>query len=187
MATASGLVQSYVNTVPDKRMVTDRILMIEPYNIATYLALGTDVGKFDFVNRDGKVYEWLQDTFNSVSTTMNSNTMVTDTSTAYTFIPTDLSLLQPGDILLIGTEKMWVSSVSSGIPTVTRGWGDSQDATHTSGDTVTIIGRARIDGDDADDSPNTSIASGYNYTQIMQRTVNVGRTKEKMAEYGVSS
>ena len=187
MATASGLVQSYVNTVPDKRMVTDRILMIEPYNIATYLALGTDVGKFDFVNRDGKVYEWLQDTFNSVSTTMDSDTMVTNTSTAYTFIPTDLSLLQPGDILLIGTEKMWVSSVSSGIPTVTRGWGDSQDATHTSGDTVTIIGRARIDGDDADDSPNTSIASGYNYTQIMQRTVNVGRTKEKMAEYGVSS
>ena len=60
MATKSGLVQSYINTVPDRRMVSDRILMIEPYNIASYLALGTDVGKFNMTNREGKVYEWLR-------------------------------------------------------------------------------------------------------------------------------
>ena len=59
MATRSGLIQSYINTVPDRRMVSDRILMIEPYNIATYLALGTDVSKFNMVNRDGRKYEWL--------------------------------------------------------------------------------------------------------------------------------
>jgi hypothetical protein len=60
MTTYSGQINSYVNTVPDRRMVSDRILMIEPYNIATYLALGTDVSKFDMVNREGKVYEWLK-------------------------------------------------------------------------------------------------------------------------------
>ena len=60
MAQTLGQVQSYVNSVPDKRMVSDRILMIEPYNIATYLALGTDVGKFNMTNREGKIYEWLK-------------------------------------------------------------------------------------------------------------------------------
>jgi hypothetical protein len=48
-------------------MVSDRILMIDPYEIATYLALGTDVSKFNMVNRDGKVYEWLEDEFNAVT------------------------------------------------------------------------------------------------------------------------
>jgi hypothetical protein len=187
MATSSGLLQTYINTIPDKRMVSDRILMIEPYNIATYLALGTDMGKFNMTNREGKVYEWIEDTYNAVTDTMASNTMVTNTTTAVTFTPTDTSLYQPGDILLIGSEQMWVSSVSSGTPTVTRGWGGTTHATHTSGDTVTIVGRARIDGDDADASPSTAVSSNYNYTQILQRTVNVARSKLKLAEYGISN
>ena len=187
MATSSGLVQSYVNTVPDKRMVSDKIFLIEPYNIATYLALGTDMGKFNMTNIPGKKYEWLEDTFNAVTDTIASNTMVTNTTTAVSFTPTDTSLYQPGDILLVGSEQMWVSAVSSGVPTVARGWGGTTHATHTSGDTVTIIGRARIDGDDADASPATAIASNYNYTQILQRTVNVARSKAKLAEYGVAS
>lgn len=187
MATKSGLVQSYVNTVPDKRMVTDRILMIEPYNIATYLALGTDVGKFNMTNREGKVYEWLEDTFTPVTTTLNSAAMTTNTTTALTLTPASLTLLQPGDVLLCGTEQLWVSAVTSGVATVSRGWGGTTHATHATGATVTVIGRARIDGDDADDSPSTEVASNYNYTQILQRTVNVARTKERLAEYGVAS
>lgn len=60
MTTTSGMLQSYQNSVPDKTMVTDRIAMIDPYEIATYLALGTDMGKFNFVNREGKMYQWLK-------------------------------------------------------------------------------------------------------------------------------
>lgn len=187
MTTRSGLIQSYINTTPDRRMVSDRILMIEPYNIATYLALGTDVGKFNMTNREGKTYEWLEDTFAPVTTTINTTAMQTNTTTALTLTPASLTLLQPGDVLLVGSEQMWVSAVSSGVATVSRGWGGTTHATHSSGDTVTIIGRARIDGDDADDSPSTEVSSNYNYTQILQRTINVARTKERLAEYGVTS
>ena len=49
MAT-NGLVTIYDNTVPDKRMVTDRILMMEPYDIAAYSYLGTDMSKFETAN-----------------------------------------------------------------------------------------------------------------------------------------
>jgi len=185
MATTSGLVQSYVNTVPDKRMVSDKIFLIEPYNIATYLALGTDMGKFNFVNSPGKKYEWLEDTFNAVSTTPGASVTIGKATTSFT--PSDLSLFQPGDVLLVDSEQMWVSAVATGIPTVTRGWGSTTGTTHTSTATISVVGRARLEGDDADASPATTIASNYNYTQILQRTVNVSRTKEKMAEYGVSS
>lgn len=185
MTQRSGQINSYINTNPDKRMVTDRILMQDPYEIITYLALGTDMGKFDFVNREGKVYEWLLDTFNPVTDTVTSG--LASSSTTTTFTPATGALYQPGDVLLIDSEQMWVSAVSSSIPTVTRGWGSTTKTTHANSSTVTFVSRARIDGDDADDSPSTEVSTGYNYTQILQRTVNVSRTKEKLAEYGIAS
>lgn len=185
MTAQSGLVQTYINTVPDRRMVTDRILMTDPYEIMTYLALGTDMGKFNFANRDGKMYEWLEDTFNPVADTVTSG--LASDSTTTTFTPTTAALYQPGDVWLVESEQVWVSAVSSGIPTVVRGWGGTTKATHANGSDITLVSRARVDGDDADDSPSTEISSGYNYTQILQRTINVARSKEKLAEYGVAS
>jgi hypothetical protein len=185
MTAQVGQVNSYLNTVPDRRMVSDRILMLEPSDIVTYLALGTDVGKFNFTNREGKIYEWLTDTFNPVTDTVTSG--LASSSTTTTFTPATANLYQPGDVLLIGTEQIWVSAVASGIPTVTRGFGSTTKATHANASAVSFISRARIDGDDADNSPSTEIASNYNYTQIFQRTIEVARSKEKLAEYGVSS
>jgi len=184
MTQLSGMVQSYVNSSPDKRMVTDRILMIDPYEISTYLALGTDVGKFNMVNREGKVYEWLEDTFNPVADQLEA--AITGTTTTTMTLVTEAAF-QAGDIVLIDSEKVWISAMSSATATVVKGWGSTTKTTHADSATVTLIGRARVDGDTADDSPSTEISTGYNYTQIMQRTVNVARTIEKMAEYGVSS
>ena len=184
MTARSGQISTYINTVPDKRMVTDSILLIEPYNIATFLALGTDVGKFQFSNRGGKTYEWLEDSFNPVTDVVTSG--LASSSTTTTFTPTTAALYQPGDVLLIDSEQVWVSAVSSDIPTITRGWGSTTKATHANSSTVSFVSRARIDGDDADNSHSTEIGSNYNYTQIFQRTVNVTRTKQKLAEYGVS-
>lgn len=180
-----GLLQSYINTVPDKRMVTDEILNINPYEIATWTALGSNVDKFNMVNREGKVYEWLEDTFNPTTDAILTGWASSSTTTTGTV--TTAALYQPGDLLLCESEKIWVSGVSGAVITVVRGWGATNPATHANTTAITFIGRARIDGDDADDSPHTEIASNYNYTQILQRTVNVARTKEKLAEYGVAS
>lgn len=185
MTTQLGQVNSYINTVPDRRMVTDRILMIEPSDIVTYLALGSDVNKFNFTNRDGKAYEWLEDTFTPTTDTITSG--LSSGTTTTTFTPATGNLYQPGDVLLVDSEQLWVSAVASGVPTVTRGYGGTTAATHANSATVTFVSRARIDGDDADNSPSTEVASNYNYTQILQRTINVARTKEKLAEYGVPS
>ena len=184
MATYSGMRTSYTNTEPQKRMVSDRILLTNPLKIKTLLRLGMDVGKFAMVNREGKIYEWLEDTYVPETAAVTSGLASAATTTSFT--PDSLTLLQPGDVLLIDSEQMWVSSVSSGIPQVTRAWGSTSGVTHANSSTLTIVGRARIDGDTADDSPTTEVSTGYNYTQIMQRSVSVARTAQKIAQYGIA-
>jgi hypothetical protein len=185
MTSQTGMIQSYINTVPDKRMITDRILMLDPYDIVAYSMLGTDMGKFNFVNREGKIYEWLEDTFNDRTDAIASGLSASTTTT--TAVMTTAALFQPGDVWLAESEQLWVSAVSGTTITVVRGFGGSTPATHADAVVATRISRARIDGDDADNSPSTEVSSNYNYTQIFQRTINVARTKEKIAEYGVAS
>ena len=179
-----GQLNSYENTEPNKIMVTDRILLTNPLKIATFLRLGSDIGKFSFANIDGKEYRWLEDSY--VAETVVVTTGLASAATTTSFTPASLTYLQPGDLLKVDDEIMWVSSVTSGIPQVTRGWGATTGATHANASVATHVGRARIDGDAADDSPMTEVTSSTNYTQIYQRSVEVARTKQKMAQYGIS-
>jgi len=178
-----GQMNSYENTIPDKIMVTDRILNTNPLKIIPYMRLGADVGKFAFVNMDGKSYRWLEDTYVPESVT---ETGLTSGTTTTTFTPSSLTFFQPGDLVRIDDEVLWVSAVATGIPTVTRGWGDSTAATHADNSTALRVGRARIDGDAADSSPMTEVTSSTNYTQIFQRTIEIARTKQKSAMYGIA-
>jgi len=184
MATYSGMRSSYTNTEPQKRMVSDRILLTNPLNIKTLLRLGMDAGKFAMTNREGKIYEWLEDTYTPVVAAVTSGLASAATTTSFT--PDSLTLLQPGDVLLIDSEQLWVSAVATGIPTITRGWGSTSAATHANSSVLTIVGRARVDGDTADNSPTTEVTTGYNYTQIFQRSVSMARTAQKIAQYGLA-
>ena len=179
-----GQLNSYENTEPNKIMVTDRILLTNPLKIATFLRLGSDVGKFDFANTDGKEYRWLEDTYVAESVVVTTGLASAATTTSFT--PASLTYLQPGDFLKVEDEIMWVSSVDTGIPQVTRGWGATTGVTHANAVVAYLVGRGRIDGDAADDSPMTEVTSSTNYTQIFQRSVEVARTKQKMAQYGIS-
>src|SRR3990167_564809 len=143
MASQIGLQTSYIQTVPDKRMVTDRILRIEPYDIVAYSYLGTDMGKFNFVNRDNKVFEWLEATYNDRTDTINSG--LASDSTTTTMSVTDADLWQGGDIWLIESEQVLVTSKSTTTMTIVRDIGGAQ-ATHANSSAATRISRARVDG-----------------------------------------
>lgn len=183
MAT-TGMVTIYDNTVPDKRMVTDRILNMNPLDLVAYSYLGTDMGKFNFTNIDETLYEWLNDTYTDRTDTITE--AVANTTTTEITLAT-ATLFQPGDVVLIDSEQMWISSILASVATVTRGFNETTAATHLDNAVVTRVGRARIDGDDADDSPGTEITSSYNYTQIFQRTVNLSRSSLKKNRYGIAN
>lgn len=60
MATYSGQQTSYSNTLIQKTMITDRIIMADPYDITAITALGLDnASKFQFVNAPNRTYTWL--------------------------------------------------------------------------------------------------------------------------------
>ncbi len=179
-----GQNNTYENTVHDKRMVSDRIFNTNPLKITTLSILGMDIGKFNMTNRDQKTYEWLNDTYVPESATCTGS--MTNSTTAVTTIPSNTALFQPGDVLLVDDELLWVSSVSSGIPTFTRAYGSTTATNHSSGSTMLIVARARIDGDDADNSPQTEVTSSSNVTQILQRTINIARSRMKISQYGIS-
>jgi hypothetical protein len=164
-------------------MVTDRIFMIDPLKIKTYLRFGTDMGKFTYANRENYTYEWLEDTYVPQADTVTSGLASSSTTTSFT--PATIALYQPGDVLLIDTEQIWVSAVGTAALTITRGFGSTTKATHANASTVKVVGRARLEADDADDSPTTEVSSGYNYTQILQKTIEVSRSKQKIAMYGI--
>lgn len=182
MASQIGQLNSYQDTVPDKRMVTDRILRIEPYDIVAYSYLGTDMSKFNFVNRDGKVYEWLESTYNDRTDVVNSGLAADSTTTTMSI--TDPDLFQVGDIWEVEGEGLLITAKSTTTMTIVRNVYGTQ-ATHANSSVITRTSRARVDGATADDSPRNEIASASNVTQIFQRTVEVARTKGKIAEYGV--
>lgn len=183
MASQIGMQTSYINGVPDKRMVTDRILNSEPYDIVAYSYLGTDMSKFNFVNRDNKVFEWLNTTYNDRTDPVASG--LNSSSTTTTMVVTDADLFQVGDVWEVEGEGLLITGKSSTTMTIVRNVYGTQ-ATHADATVLTRTSRARIDGATADDSPTNEITSSSNVTQIFQRTIEVSRTKGRIAEYGVS-
>lgn len=184
MATQSGLILTTMNQNPHKRMVTDRILMVDPLDIAAYSYFGTDIGRFAFVNREGYKYAWLEDTYVGRVDTVASGLSLSSSATTCTV--TTPALFQVGDVWKIENEYVRITAMSGDTATITRGFGGTTPATHADGTQMVRISRAAAEGANATDSPSTEVEEQYNYTQIFTRTINVSRTAQKIARYGIS-
>ena len=186
MATNTGQVSTYENTVGIKRVVTDRIEMSEPMEFPLMKALGINNSKFSFVNEPGKMYEWQEDTYSPLEDDLNDDTTATNDSTDTTLSVSHGEYFHVGDIIKIDSEYIYVSSISSDDLTVVRGHGGTQ-ATHASTATVYIVSQARIEGANASDSPSQDVSTGYNYSFIMHGNVEVSRTDQLIKRYGIPS
>lgn len=177
---------TYSDTTAQKRVITDYITLLDPADAPFVEAIGGLDGaasKFQFVNQGIKV-EWLEDTLTLLASTLSAALSATND---VLLTPTDTGALQPGHILLCGTEKLWVSAVSNaGVATVTRGFGGSTAATHTATTAFTIIGMARLEGDDSDPIGFTDITSNYNYTQIFQKEIKITGSEMYQDTFGMS-
>jgi len=91
-----------------------------------------------------------------------------------------------GDVLLIDSEYMWVSAVSGNTITVTREFAGTQ-ATHANSVTANIVGRARLEGAAAGDGHFTAPTSGYNYSSIFQKTIEIARSNALIKRYGIAN
>lgn len=184
MAQLDSPLTSYSDTTPQKRTITDVISMIDPADTPMVQALGGLDGassKFRFVNKGTTKVEWLEDELFALADTLDGS--IATNTTALTV--DDGAVFQEGDIILIDSEYAWVSAVSGEVVTVTRNYGGTQ-ATHADAAAVTIVGQARLEGDDSDDRGFTDRTAPYNYTQIFQHEIKVSRTQNQLAQYGIA-
>ena len=189
MATGSGLITSYDNTVPQKRMVTDRIIMADPYDITTMLALGLDnSSKFQFVNTPGRTYEWLEDAYPAVSDAAAGTNLTGSTNTT-TITVTTPNLFHVGDVLQLESatgDYAWVSSISGSVLTVVRGFGGTTPVSHPETSTIYIRYNARLEGAASSAAPWTEVTSATNCSTIFHKEVKVSRDDKLFPNYGVA-
>ena len=183
----NGQQGSYTNTVPQKRVVTDRILLTDPNEIATISVLGLDnSSKFQFANPPGRQYEWLEQRYNTTTLTATASGLDASSVTT-TMSVADGTLVNIGDLLLLDSEVVHVTGISTNTLTIVRNVSGTQATHHTSTVAISVVGNARIEGADANDSPYTLVTSGTNYSQILQRSVEVTATDEIIKRYGIPS
>jgi len=178
---------TYSDTTPHVRVITDLIALIDPSDAPLVNALGGldgASGKFRFTGGKGKVVEWLEDSLIPLSDVMDEGATITSTVT--TIKVTDGSLYQPGHVIMIDTEYLWVSSISTNTITVTRAAGGSTAATHNSIADVTMVGMARLEGAESDTIALTDVSVGSNFTQIFHQEIKISRTQQQLSQYGIS-
>jgi hypothetical protein len=192
MATGSGQLTSYSNTIPQKTMISDRIILADVYDIPTITALGlNNEAKFRFVNTPGRTYEWLEDVYPEVTDTA-AGTNLTVTTNTTTITITYPNRFHVGDVIQLGdaaagvTDLAVVSSISGSVLTVARGFGGVASVSHAETITVYIRGTARLEGASNSDSPWTEVTSNTNCSQIFHRSVEVTRDDQKFPNYGIT-
>jgi hypothetical protein len=178
-------VTTYSDTTPHVRVIGDAIHLIDPVDTPLLDLLGLDSARSKFLVREnGYKIEILEDEHDPLSTTANQGTTITTNTTTLTV--TDASIFQDGHVILIDAEYMVVKTADATGNTLTvysRSYGGT-NATHTTASTITIVGMARLEGDDADFGPVVDITAPYNYTSIFQKALKVTGTMQAISQYG---
>lgn len=186
MATFASPVSSYSDTTPHKRVITDVISLIDPSDVPAIMLLGGldgASGKFRFVNEPSTVVEWLEDALSPIDYSDGLDGTIASTDT--TIALTSAGGIQEGHIILVGSEYMWVSAVSTNTITVTRAF-QGTAATAADAAAVAIVGMARLEGDDSDDIAYVDRTIGSNATSILHKEIKVTRTHRQLAQYGIA-
>lgn len=186
MANVAPPYSTYVNTAENKRVITDYISLLDPSDAPFVEAIGGLDGaasKFRFTNQ-GTLVEWIEDTLAPLTGALSIGTAAT-VSTATALTVADANMVQPGHILLQGSELMWVSANESGAITVTRGLGSTTATTLATNNTFAIVGMARLEGDDSDPIGYTDLTTNSNYTQIFHKEVKQTGTAPYQDRWGM--
>lgn len=186
MAVQVGRRSTYESTVGLRLDIEDAIYMISPFDVPFLGTYGPNRGSV--LGRDTTTstkVEWLQDELVPGSDALNGaltagNAFITVDNQGY---------FKTNDLIRIDDEFMRVSGYGTTASTllVERSWGDPAAATHADNSTILILGNLPAEGNDPVSGINTNRTQPYNYTQIYQDEVEVTRSEEKEAKYGVNS
>ncbi|KAA3643430.1 MAG: hypothetical protein DWQ07_23235 [Chloroflexi bacterium] len=177
---------SYSDTTSQARVISDVIQMVDPRDTPLIAKLGLDGAREKFkIQLNGHKVELLEDELDPLEDALDG---ALDNSATSSIGVDDATKFQDGHIILIDNEKMVVKSADSTGNTVDvygRGFGSTTAVSHTDNSTITIIGMARLEGDDADYGPIVDLSAPFNYTSIFQKAVQVSGTQQVISQYGI--
>ena len=178
----------YSDATAQARAISDVISMIDPRDTPLLAKLGLDSAREKFkLSLNGYKIELLEDELDPLEDAVNDAGGWDDSST--TGLPVDdASKFQDGHIILVEDEKLVVKDtnlIANTIDVYARGFGASAAATHADDQIITIVGMARLEGDDADYGPLTDVNAPYNFTSIFQKAIKVSGTLQAISQHGV--
>ena len=179
---------SYDDTIPQVRIIDEAIRLIDPIDTPLMAALGGLNGassKFN-IRGNGKLIELLEDTYHPTGGSISTAADMAHNTTTIAVL--DGSIFQSGHVIKIDDEYMIVKSVESDVLTVTeRAYGGTNATHYSATPTISIVGMAREEGDDADFVGLQAITSLHNYTQILEKALAVTGTDEAIDYHGMNS
>ncbi|HUW56078.1 MAG TPA: DUF5309 family protein [Planctomycetota bacterium] len=170
MANIRGNISTYDQSTP----------ILEDLSSAVRFGAAYDAPLYAFLDRKpatDKDHKWIEDKANTRSTTANNGGTVTSAATSMTV--SDGSLFAEGDVIVVDSEYLRVSSVSSNTLTVSRAFGGTTADSHTSNATVVILTNAQPENA-GPEALATAKSEAHNYTQIFIRPVDVSRTMQRV-------
>lgn len=178
-----SMVTTYTETDVAVRKVTDYISLLDPSDTPLLDAFGGidgAAGKFRFVSADSTKVEWLTDTLYPLKDALGASC---DSATTSLTVANGVRF-KAGDIIMVDSEGMYVSNVSSNTLTVSRAFFGSA-ASHANAAEVQIVSEARLEGAESATRAIADVAVDYNYTQILHEEVKVSGSEMAITEYGI--
>lgn len=178
----------YTDQTAQARAISDVIAMIDPRDTPLLARLGLDSAREKFkLSLNGYKIEILEDELDPLEDTVN-DAAGWDNAITNGLAVDDAAKFQDGHIILVDDEKMVVKAAETTANTIdvyTRGFGDTVAAAHNDDAVITIVGMARLEGDDADYGPITDLSAPYNYTSIFQKAIKVSGTLQAISQHGI--
>lgn len=171
-----------------KRVITDYVAMLDPSDAPFVEAIGGldgASGKFKFT-ASGIKYEWIEDTLSPLSVSSGETAAIASTATSVTLAAGNVNALEPGHILKVDSEYLWVSAVGTSAITVTRAFGGTSAATHASNSVLEIIGQARLEGAESVPMGFTNLTNNWNYSQIFHKEIKLTGSAPLVEVYGIT-
>lgn len=186
MAVQVGRRATYDSTVGVRLDVEDLIWMISPFDVPFLGTYGTERRSvLGSDNTTSTKVEWLEDELVPGSDLLSATAVTADT-----FITVDNRLFfKTNDLVRIDDEYLRITGTGTTADTLTveRSWGTPAAAQHSDNATVLILGTLPQEGDDPVSGVNFQRTQPFNHTQIYQDEVEVTRSEEKEAKYGIQS
>lgn len=178
----------YSDATVQARVISDVIAMIDPRDTPLIAKLGLDGASEKFkIQQSGYKIEILEDELDPLEDAINDATGWDNSSTTGLLVDA-ASKFQDGHVILVEAEKLVVKSADPTANTIDvygRGFGNTTATTHADNTVITIIGMARLEGDDADYGPVTDVTAPYNYTSIFQKAIKVSGTLQAVSQHGI--